>query len=172
MRKLTGSGISVKESYNISIDHNEIAHCAVGLLATSPLQPEDILHIENNLFTYNDLATYFYGEKGGHVIRHNRFVNNFVDAMGSAPPTSRLNHWQANYWDRYAGFDRNGDGVGDLPYRVWLYSERIWMERSMARFFRGSVALSLVDFMERLVPSSDPELIYEDDEPLMKPPDR
>ncbi|HHH12806.1 MAG TPA: nitrous oxide reductase family maturation protein NosD [Thiolapillus brandeum] len=169
MRKLTGSGISVKESYDISIDHNEIAHCAVGLLATSPLQPENILHIENNLFTYNDVATYFYGEKGGHVIHANRFVDNFVDVMGSAPPTTRLNHWQGNFWDRYAGFDRNGDGVGDQPYRVWLYADRIWMERSMARFFRGTVGLSLVDFMERLVPSSEPDLIYEDPVPLMQP---
>ncbi len=169
MRKLTGSGISVKESYDISIDHNEIAHCAVGLLATSPLQPENILHIENNLFTYNDVATYFYGEKGGHVIHANRFVDNFMDVMGSAPPTTRLNHWQGNFWDRYAGFDRNGDGVGDQPYRVWLYADRIWMERSMARFFRGTVGLSLVDFMERLVPSSEPDLIYEDPAPLMQP---
>ncbi len=170
MRKLTGSGITVKESYAISIDHNEIAHCAVGLLATSPLQPENILHIEHNLFTYNDLATYFYGEKGGHEIHSNRFMDNFVDVMGSAPPTTRLNHWEGNYWDRYSGFDLDGDGVGDQPYRVWLYSERIWMERSMARFFRGSVALSLVDFMERLIPGSEPELIYEDDRPLMTPP--
>jgi len=170
MRKLTGSGISVKESYDISIDHNEIAHCAVGLLATSPLQPENILHIENNLFTYNDVATYFYGEKGGHVIRANRFVDNFVDVMGSAPPTTRLNHWQGNFWDRYAGFDMNGDGVGDQPYRVWLYADRIWMERSMARFFRGTVGLSLVDFMERLLPSSEPDLVYEDPAPLMQPP--
>ncbi len=169
MLKLTGSGIAVKESYNIDIDHNRIAHCAVGLLATSPLQPENILHIKNNLFTYNDVATYFYGEKGGHVIRHNRFIENFVDAMGSAPPTSRLNHWEGNYWDRYAGFDQDGDGVGDFPYRVWLYADRIWMERSMARFFRGSVALSLIDFMERLLPSSKPDLLYEDDKPLMKP---
>ncbi|HID46455.1 MAG TPA: nitrous oxide reductase family maturation protein NosD, partial [Chromatiaceae bacterium] len=64
MRKLTGSGISVKESYDILIGNNEIAHCAVGLLATSPLEAENILTIIGNLFTFNDVATYFYGEKG------------------------------------------------------------------------------------------------------------
>ena len=169
MRKLTGSGISVKESYDIHIDGNRIAHCAVGLLATSPLQPENILHIEHNLFNYNDVATYFYGEKGGHLIRGNDFIDNFVDVMGSAPPTTRLNLWQGNYWDRHAGFDLNQDGIGDQPYRVWLYADRIWMERSMARFFRGTPALSLVDFMERLVPSSTPDLLYEDSAPRMHP---
>ena len=170
MRKLTGSGITVKESYDIRIQENEIAHCAVGLLATSPLQPENVLTIEGNLFTYNDVATYFYGEKGGHHIIDNRFIDNFVDVMGSAPATTRLNHWRGNYWDRYAGFDFDDDGFGDRPYSVWLYADRIWMERSMARFFRGSVALSLVDFMERLLPASTPDLIYQDPAPRMAAP--
>lgn len=167
LRKLTGSGISVKESYNILIADNKIAHSALGILATAPLEPENILKIKENLFTYNDVALYFYGEKGGHLIEGNRFVDNFVDVMGSAPPTTRLNRWLGNYWDRYQGFDLDRDGRGDLPHRVFLYSDRIWMERSMARFYRGSVALSLVDFIERLLPTSDPDLIYTDQEPLM-----
>jgi nitrous oxidase accessory protein len=170
MRKLTGYGISVKESYQIRITGNEIAHCAIGLLATSPLEAENILTIENNLFTFNDVATYFYGERGGHEIHGNLFIDNFVDVMGSTTGTSRLNHWEGNYWDNYSGFDLNHDGIGDQPHRVYLYADRIWMERSMARFYRGSPALSLIDFVERLVPSSEPDLMYKDPSPLMRPP--
>lgn len=170
MRKLTGFGISVKESYQILIDGNEIAHCAIGLLATSPLEKENILTITNNLFTFNDVATYFYGEKGGHEIHNNRFIDNFVDVMGSTTGTSRLNHWENNYWDNYSGFDLNDDNIGDQPHRVYLYADRIWMERSMARFYRGTPALSLIDFVERLIPSSDPDLMYADPQPLMAAP--
>ncbi len=170
MRKLTGSCISVKESYNIFIGNNEIAHCAVGLLATSPLESENILTISGNLFTFNVIATYFYGEKGGHIIRGNRFVDNFTDAMGSTTNTSRLNHWSGNYWDRYKGFDLDNDGAGDQPHQVYLYADSIWMEYPMARFYRGSPALSLIDFVERLIPSSEPDLMYADPAPLMKPP--
>jgi len=170
MRKLTGSGISVKESYDILIGNNEIAHCAVGLLATSPLEAENILTIIGNLFTFNDVATYFYGEKGGHQIHHNRFIDNFVDAMGSTTDTSRLNHWEGNYWDSYSGFDLNNDNIGDQPHRVYLYADNIWMERPMARFYRGTPALSLIDFVERLIPSSEPDLMYADSKPLMAPP--
>ena len=170
MRKITGFGISVKESYQIKITDNEIAHCAIGLLATSPLEAENILTIENNLFTFNDVATYFYGERGGHKLHYNRFIDNFVDVMGSTTATSRLNHWENNYWDNYQGFDQNHDGIGDQPHRVFLYADRIWMDRSMARFYRGSPALSLIDFVERLVPSSEPDLMYTDPAPLMLPP--
>ncbi len=170
MRKITGFGISVKESYQIKITDNEIAHCAIGLLATSPLEAENILTIENNLFTFNDVATYFYGERGGHKLHYNRFIDNFVDVMGSTTATSRLNHWENNYWDNYQGFDQNHDGIGDQPHRVFLYADRIWMDRSMARFYRGSPALSLIDFVQRLVPSSEPDLMYTDPTPLMQPP--
>ncbi|WP_294105462.1 NosD domain-containing protein [Thiolapillus sp.] len=157
------------ESYDILIDNNEIAHCAVGLLATSPLEAENILTITNNLFTFNDVAAYFYGEKGGHQIHDNRFIDNFVDAMGSTTHTSRLNNWKGNYWDSYSGFDLNHDGVGDQPHRVYLYADSIWMERSMARFYRGTPALTLIDFVERLIPSSEPDLMYMDPAPLMTP---
>ncbi len=170
MRKLTGSCISVKESYKILISNNEIAHCAVGLLATSPLESENILTITGNLFTFNVIATYFYGEKGGHIIQHNRFINNFTDAMGSTTSTSRLNHWRGNYWDSYKGFDLDNDGAGDQPHRVYLYADSIWMEYPMARFYRGSPALSLIDFVGRLIPSSKPDLMYADPAPLMHPP--
>ncbi len=170
MRKLTGFGISVKESYQILIDSNEIAHCAIGLLATSPLEDENILTITNNLFTFNDVATYFYGENGGHEIHSNLFIDNFVDVMGSTTGTARLNKWDGNYWDNYTGFDLNHDGIGDQPHRVYLYADRIWMERSMARFYRGSPALTLIDFVERLIPSSEPDLMFADPLPLMSPP--
>jgi nitrous oxidase accessory protein len=170
MRKLTGFGISVKESYQILIDKNEIAHCAIGLLATSPLENENILTITGNLFTFNDVATYFYGEKGGHEIHNNLFIDNFVDVMGSTTGTSRLNKWDGNYWDNYAGFDLDKDGIGDQPHRVYLYADSIWMERSMARFYRGTPALSLIDFVERLIPSSEPNLMFADPFPLMSAP--
>ncbi|HID44705.1 MAG TPA: nitrous oxide reductase family maturation protein NosD, partial [Chromatiaceae bacterium] len=109
-------------------------------------------------------------EKGGHQIHHNRFIDNFVDAMGSTTDTSRLNHWEGNYWDSYSGFDLNNDNIGDQPHRVYLYADNIWMERPMARFYRGTPALSLIDFVERLIPSSEPDLMYADSKPLMAPP--
>jgi len=77
------------------------------------------------------------------------------------------NDWKGNYWDDYAGFDRDADGIGDTPHNVYLYSDRIWMERSMTRFFRASPALELIDFVERLTPFSKPDLILSDPLPQM-----
>ncbi len=167
MRKLTGSGISFKESTGVVVSGNEIAHCAVGLLANSPISPENILEIRNNLFVYNDVAMFFYGEKGGHIVYGNHLENNFVDVLGSATKTVKDNDWRGNYWDKYKGFDSNNDGVGDQPYHVFLFSDRIWRDRPKAKFFRGSPALEMLDFAERLAPFSKPDMILTDPEPRM-----
>jgi len=167
MRKLTGSGLAFKESSQVKIEGNQIAHCAVGLRANAPIHPENILYAKNNFLAFNDVAMFFYGEKGGHVIHNNTFENNFVDVLGSAPMTVRDNDWLGNYWDKYAGYDFDKDGTGDRPHEIYLYSDRIWVDRPMTRFFRGSPALSLVDFIERLAPFSIPELVLRDPEPRM-----
>ena len=38
------------------------------------------------------------------------------------------------------------DGVGDTPYEIRAYADRIWMDTPMARFFRSSPILELLDF--------------------------
>lgn len=167
MRKLTGSGLSFKESTEIEIIDNVIAHCARGILANAPLSPENVLTLRNNLFTYNDIAMYFYGEKGGHIIHNNRLENNFVDVLGSSTQTVKDNDWRGNHWDRYQGFDRNKDGIGDQPHNVFLFSERIWRDRPKAKFFRGSPALEMIDLTERLAPFSKPVMILSDPKPRM-----
>ncbi len=167
MRKLTGAGLSFKESAQVQVKNNEIAHCAVGLQANSPLDPSNRMIAEGNLFTYNVLGLYFYGEKGGHIIRKNHFENNFTDVLGSASMTVRDNIWDQNYWDTYQGFDRDKDGIGDKPHDVFLYSERIWADNSRAKFFRGSPAMEMLDLSFRLAPFSQPELQYSDPHPRM-----
>ncbi len=158
MRKLVGAGLSFKASAEVLVRNNEIVHCAVGLQANSPLDPANRMIAEGNLFTYNVLGLYFYGEKGGHIIRKNHFENNFTDVLGSASMTVRDNVWEGNFWDRYQGFDRDKDGFGDKPYDVFLYSERIWANNSKAKFFRGSPAMEMLDLGFRLAPFSQPKL--------------
>ena len=168
MRKLVGAGLSFKESAKVIVANNEIAHCAIGLQANSPLDPENRMIAEGNLFTYNVLGLYFYGEKGGHIIRNNRFSNNFTDVLGSASMTVRDNIWSGNSWDNYQGFDHNQDGIGDQPHNVYLYSERIWANNPKLKFFRGSPVMEMLDISLRLAPLNKPVLQYSDPSPRMK----
>ncbi|MEJ1297063.1 MAG: nitrous oxide reductase family maturation protein NosD [Candidatus Sedimenticola sp. (ex Thyasira tokunagai)] len=165
LRNPSGSGFSIKDSSQVTIKDNSIVHCAVGLIANAPVDPVNIIYLYDNLFAYNDVALYFYGEKGGHVIHGNRFQDNFTEVLVSSPSSALANDWRGNYWDGYQGFDRGGDGVGDTPHTVHTYSDRIWRDRPMARFYRGSPMLEFIDFAERLAPFSKPDLILRDPTP-------
>lgn len=168
MRDFAGSAFAIKESSQVTIEDNEVLHCAVGMVANAPTHPENVLRIQHNRFAYNDVALYFYGEKGGHVIRDNRFEHNFTPVAVSASSTARANDWRGNFWSDYEGFDEDGDGAGDQPFDLWVYADRIWMDRPFSRFFRGSPVLELIDFMERLAPLAPPELILQDPEPSVQ----
>ncbi|PKM43869.1 MAG: nitrous oxide reductase family maturation protein NosD [Gammaproteobacteria bacterium HGW-Gammaproteobacteria-1] len=168
LRSASGAGLAVKDSSGVVAEDNEILHCAVGVQSNSPTHPENILELKNNRLAYNDVAMYFYGEKGGHIIHGNRFEHNLQDIAVSAPTSARANDWRGNSWDNYQGFDRDGDGVGDQPHEIHLYADRIWMDRPMTRFFRGSPMLDLVDFIERLAPFSDPPLVLRDPAPRVR----
>jgi nitrous oxidase accessory protein len=167
MPDATSSALAVKGSSQVRLEANDIVRCAVGLTANSPTHPENILYLNDNHFAYNDVAMYFYGEKGGHIVHGNRFTGNIIPVAVSAATSARGNDWRDNAWDTYEGFDRDRDGTGDTPHNIYLYSDRLWMDRPMARFFRASPVLEMVDFIERLAPFSTPELILSDPAPRM-----
>ncbi len=165
LRQVAGSALAIKESSQVVIEDNEILHCTVGMITNSPTHPENVLHLRGNRFAYNDVGLYFYGEKGGHELHGNYFEDNLLDVAVSASSSALDNDWSGNHWDNYQGFDLDQNGIGDTPYQVYLYADRIWLDRPMTRFFRSSPVLELIDFVERLAPFSDPKLILQDPEP-------
>lgn len=168
LRQHTGFGLSIKESSKVVVDGNEIVHCAIGFVVNAPIQPENITYLRNNLFAYNEAAMFFYGDRGGHIIEGNRFNNNHTDVLVSSASSALDNKWLGNIWDSYEGFDQDQDGIGDTPHNLYIYADRLWMDTPMARFYRGTPALELVDFVERLAPFSEPQLILQDARPSVK----
>lgn len=162
-----GGGVAFKDSGAGLVEDNHIIHCAVGLQANTPLNADRVLTIRHNRFAHNIVGISFYGEKGGHKILDNRFENNLSQVVSSAPGVGEANVWHGNRWSDYEGFDRDGDGVGDTPYELYAYADRIWMELPKAKFFANSPVLELLDFLERLAPFSSPSLILRDPAPRM-----
>jgi nitrous oxidase accessory protein len=140
----------------------------MGIIANSPTHPENIIFMNDNRFAFNDVAMYFYGERGGHIVHGNHFANNIIQIAVSAPGSALGNDWRGNIWQNYQGFDLNGDGIGDRPHEIYLYSDRIWMDRPMTKFFRSSPAMEMIDFIERLAPFDKPYLILQDPAPKMQ----
>ncbi len=165
-----GIGIGFKEASNLDILDNQVLYNSTGLyLDVSPFQPETTNRIYRNTIAFNDIGVRFLNDWHGNLFRDNRFMNNIRQVTVSTFATARRNVWEGNYWDDYQGYDRNGDGIGDTPYRLFVYADRIWMDVKPAAFFKGTPVLTMLDFLERLAPFSDPLLMLEDKKPRISP---
>jgi nitrous oxidase accessory protein len=167
-----GMAVGFKEASDIDIEGNEIIYCAIGVGSDlSPFQPNTTIRFKNNRIAYNGIGFQFTSEIGGNVAAGNIFEGNLNHVIQAGRGTANLNRWEGNYWDDYQGFDRNGDGIGDTTYELYAYADQLWMEMPVARFFKTSPVLELIDFLERLAPFSTPEMQAKDERPLFgKPP--
>lgn len=167
----TGMGVGFKEASGALLEGNEIIYCALGLSADlSPFQPDSKIILKNNRIAYNGVAIAFNSDLTGYEISGNSFVGNISNLSVGGAGSGERNIWRGNYWDEYEGFDRNRDGIGDTPYELYAFADRVWMEIPQARFFKVAPALEVLDFLERLAPFSSPTLLLKDEKPLFNDP--
>ncbi|MRI58419.1 MAG: nitrous oxide reductase family maturation protein NosD [Epsilonproteobacteria bacterium] len=165
----TGIGIGLKDASNFTIKNNTILYCAKGFyIDRSPFQPDEHNYIEGNKVLYNSIGMHFHSLSINNVIEHNIFKGNMENVFDdSGKIHSVQNEWRRNYWDDYQGIDRDGDGIGDIPYTLYYYADKMWLLNPNVRFFYGSPVISILNFLAKLAPFSEPVKLLTDPEPLM-----
>jgi len=162
----TGVGIGFKETSDVTVEGNKILYCATGLyIDVSPFQPDTINTFSNNLIAYNGIGIRFLNDWTGNEFRGNRFIDNLTQVAVSSGKTANRNIWEGNHWSDYEGFDEDSDGVGDTPYELYIYADRLWQDVPYAQYFKGSPVLEVMDFLERLAPFTEPSLLVSDERP-------
>ena len=168
----TGMGIGFKETSDVEISNNKILYCATGLyIDVSPYDPETTNRIHDNTIAFTNIAIDFLNDWTGNIFERNAFKGNQTQIAVSGGKTVNRNVWKGNYWDDYEGFDLDEDGVGDKPYELYGYADRIWMDIPAAKFLKGTPVMAVIDFLERLAPFSTPNMLVRDKRPLMSAPE-
>lgn len=164
----TGTCVSLKEASSVTIENNDILYCATGIyLDLSPFEPGAKDLIIGNRISYNDIAISFLNDWRDNVFKDNTLRSNMTEVVVFGGGSAHKNEWDGNTWESYEGFDRNQDGVGDTPQRLYNYAGLVWMEVPNTRFFKDTPILEVLDFLDRLAPFSEPRLLLEDKHPLM-----
>ena len=162
----TGVGIGFKETSDLEIRGNQVLYCASGLyIDVSPFQPDTTNRFDENLIAYNGIGVRFLNDWHGNIFKQNQFVDNLTQVVVTGGGTANRNVWEGNRWSDYEGFDQDQDGVGDTPYKLYAYADRLWADVKFAQFFKGSPMLEALDFLERLAPFSEPSMLVNDDIP-------
>ncbi|WP_298428887.1 nitrous oxide reductase family maturation protein NosD [Rhodoblastus sp.] len=161
-----GKGIGLKEADNVTVENNLILDCAIGLYNDdSPSDPDRPNVIRGNRFAFNGIGVQYHRNQESNIFSRNDFVGNFTDVMVQDGGAATASQWDGNYWDDYQGFDRKHSGVGETPFEIYSYADKLWANTPLASFFRGSPALESLDFLLRLAPFSRPVLVLRDKQP-------
>ncbi|WP_456450318.1 nitrous oxide reductase family maturation protein NosD [Hydrogenimonas sp.] len=166
----TGLGIGLKDASNFTLIGNTMIYCARGLyIDRSPFQPDMNNTIRNNRILYNSEGIHFHSLSINNIIEGNIFKGNIDNVIDEEPLLrhSLQNHWDGNYWDDYQGFDRDGDGIGDTPYNLFYYADRMWLLNPNIKFFYASPVITIMNFLAKLAPLSEPLKLLEDKHPVM-----
>ncbi len=165
---ISGMCLGLKETSSNQILHNRFIYSAEGIhFDVSPYVPEQINTIEHNEIAFCGSGMFFHTNQEGNLIKQNYFHNNLSQVTVEGKTANR-NVWDNNYFDDYQGFDRDGDNVGDTPYKLYSYIEHLWDFNKNVKFFYGAPVLVILDFLERLAPFSDPKFVLKDPKPMFK----
>ena len=126
-------------------------------------------YINYNEISYNGEAIHFHAGIKDNTITHNRIFGNIDDVVKDIEGHfSSSNIVENNYWDRYAGFDKDGDNIGDSPHAIYQYADQLWHYNNKVKFFYGSPTMSLLNFMANLAPFVEPNLLLVDSKPIVQ----
>ena len=165
----TGLGIGLKDASNYIIKGNTMIYCARGLyIDRSPFQPGTHNYIEGNKLLYNSEAVHFHSLSIANIFKNNVIKGNIENVINDSYNTKvTKNIWDNNYWDNYQGFDRNNDGIGDTPHIERYYADKMWLFNPSVKFFYGSPVITIINFLAKLAPISEPVKLAIDKHPKM-----
>jgi len=165
-----GVGIGMKDSSNFTLLENNLIYNPRGLyIDQSPYQPGTINIFERNNILYNSNGIQFQVSRERNIFKENVVKGNIEPVVSDSPRNNlSINEWAGNYWDMYEGFDRNKDGYGDIPYKHYVYADKLWLYNPNVKFFYGSVIMDLLNFLAKFIPFSEPELLVIDNKPKME----
>jgi nitrous oxidase accessory protein len=153
-RGSAGMGFGFKESEAVVLEDNWVVANTTGIyLDNTPRSPNQEVRFERNLLALNDVALRTHGANRGIRFADNELQgNNVVGEVDGGGDMLALT-FSGNYWSDYAGYDLDRDGRGDVAYEVKRLSGELTDSRPVLRFFRGTVAMGLVDAISEAVPT-------------------
>jgi len=155
-------GILLKDITDSYIHNNTFYKNSVGI----HMEGSSRINAFKNIFKENGWALKVQASCDDNNFYQNNFYGNSFDIATNG--TMMLNKFYNNYWDKYEGYDRNKDGVGDVPYHpVSMYSMIVEQNPNSLILLR-SFMVSLLDKAEKAIPSLTPEDLI-DDKPMIKP---
>jgi len=169
-RGATGLGIGLKDVDNSTVEGNLIVDNRTGIFVdNSPRDMDSRLRYMRNVLAYNEEGMRFTGIVERTAVTDNSFLDNYEEVSAAGSEELRGVEWRNNYWSVLAGFDLNGDGLSDVPYRAERLFEDLIAHRPRLRLFVYSPAIQALNLAAHAFPVVRPRAKFTDDVPRVQP---
>lgn len=121
--------------------------------------------IRNNLVMDNTVGVHLWAGSYHNKAEGNDFILNRTQIKYVA---SRDEIWPGNYWSNYVGWDRNGDGIGDVPYEANDMVDYLSWRHPMMKLLLASPAVQTLRMVSQQFPLLRATSIV-DPQPRMQP---
>ena len=165
-----GIGVVIGHVSNFRFEYNSLRYNAQAIYIDSKEKAKGMKrYINYNEIAYNGEAIHFHVAIKDNTITHNKIFGNIEDVVKDIEGHFQdSNLVEYNYWDRYTGFDRNNDNIGDTPHSIYQYADQLWHYNHKVKFFYASPVMSMLNFLANLAPFIEPHLLLIDAKPIIK----
>lgn len=157
-------GLLLKEIRDSEIRGNRFRDNSVAV----HLEGANRVEVRGNDFVSNGWAVQVLANSDGSTFEANNFIGNSFDVSTNSRSTSSV--FRGNYWDRYRGWDRDRDGVGDVPFRPVRLFSLVVEQNEPALLLQRSPLVFLLDLAESVFPVLTPGNLA-DESPSLTPMD-
>jgi nitrous oxidase accessory protein len=146
-RGIAAIGLSLKDCDASNVSGNRFTGNARGLQLDGAAHNQFL----NNRFAQNDVAVRLLASAERNTFSGNDFRQNWSDVVESGGGST--NAWSVdgvgNRWNRYNGFDFDGDGIGETAHALVRPFEQIEGANELARLYLQSPAAGALDLAAR-----------------------
>jgi nitrous oxidase accessory protein len=163
-----GIAIGLKDAGATVIADNLLIQDEIGIyLDASPQRRDERVEITGNQVRMCRTAIVFHASSHSVVVSGNDFADNDLAVRVDGGGDALQVRWDGNYFDEYAGYDLDGDGIGDVPYELRSLAGELIDRHPELGFMRGTPAAALATAAAHLDPMYQPRLVLVDARPRM-----
>jgi nitrous oxidase accessory protein len=124
----------------------------------------------NNTIAANDIAIQAFSSATEDTFTGNNFIHNLspLQLIGRETGIRWDEGRRGNYWSEYDGYDLDGDGIGDVPFKIQNAFEHLEGNYPRLRIYLFSPASQALAAAERIFPVLERPRAY-DRFPIMRP---
>ncbi|HSJ81270.1 MAG TPA: nitrous oxide reductase family maturation protein NosD [Thiobacillus sp.] len=157
-------GIMLRTIQDALVENNVVAGNARGFF----IYDAEYNTLRGNLVVDNIVGMHVWAGSKNNQVERNDFISNREQVRYVAARDEQWGAKEGNYWSNYLGWDRNGDGVGDVPYEANDMVDRLSWRHPMMKLLLASPAVQTLRMVGQQFPLLRAPSIV-DPNPRMRP---